>query len=122
MGGVASGVTGIFMAPVKGARNEGVGGFFKGVGKGLVGAVVKPVMGVTEGVTAVVQGASNATDGKIVKHAQKRRRRAIPLLPRSGRTERGSRSPPLRRDRRRTAAPSSRPPLPPHRWDSRYFT
>ncbi len=85
IGGVASGVGGIFMAPVKGARTEGVGGFFKGVGKGLVGAVVKPVMGVTEGVTAVVQGASNATDGKIVRHRFKRLRRAIPLLPNSGR-------------------------------------
>ena len=76
IGGVASGVGGIFMAPVKGARTEGVGGFFKGVGKGLVGAGVKPVMGVT-GVTAVVQ-ASNATDGKIVRHCFKRLRRAIP--------------------------------------------
>ena len=83
-GGFASGVTGIFSAPVKGARTEGFGGFVKGVGKGLVGAVVKPVMGVTEGVTAVVQGASNATDGKIVKHTYKRPRRAIPLNPRTG--------------------------------------
>ena len=33
-GGFASGVTGIFSAPVKGARTEGFGGFVKGVGKG----------------------------------------------------------------------------------------
>ena len=40
MGGFASGVSGIFTAPVSGAKKGGVGGFFKGVGKGLVGAVV----------------------------------------------------------------------------------
>ncbi|CAN0509154.1 unnamed protein product, partial [Ectocarpus sp. 8 AP-2014] len=42
-GGLTSGVSGIFMDPVSGAKKGGVGGFFKGVGKGLVGAVVKPV-------------------------------------------------------------------------------
>ncbi len=32
-----------------------MGGFFKGVGKGLVGAVVKPVVGVTDSVISVAQ-------------------------------------------------------------------
>lgn len=54
-GGIRSGVTGIFTAPVSGAKKEGMGGFFKGVGKGLVGAVVKPVVGVTDAAVSVVQ-------------------------------------------------------------------
>lgn len=54
-GGIASGVGGIFTAPVKGAKSAGVGGFFKGVGKGLVGAVVKPVVGVSDAAVSVVQ-------------------------------------------------------------------
>lgn len=54
-GGIASGVSGIFTAPVTGAKREGMGGFFKGVGKGLVGAVVKPVVGVTDAAVSVVQ-------------------------------------------------------------------
>lgn len=31
-----------------GARKEGVGGFFKGLGKGLLGVVTKPVVGVVD--------------------------------------------------------------------------
>lgn len=54
-GGITSGVSGIFTAPVRGAKKGGVGGFFTGVGKGLVGAVVKPVVGVTDSVISVAQ-------------------------------------------------------------------
>lgn len=36
---VASGVEGVVMKPLEGAENEGAFGFFKGVGKGLVGSV-----------------------------------------------------------------------------------
>lgn len=48
-------MSGIFTAPVSGAKKGGMGGFFKGVGKGLVGAVVKPVVGVTDSVISVAQ-------------------------------------------------------------------
>lgn len=48
-------MSGIFSAPVSGAKKGGMGGFFKGVGKGLVGAVVKPVVGVTDSVISVAQ-------------------------------------------------------------------
>ncbi|KAJ3037263.1 hypothetical protein HDV00_001828 [Rhizophlyctis rosea] len=34
---VASGITGVVSKPLEGAQEEGVGGFFKGIGKGLVG-------------------------------------------------------------------------------------
>lgn len=40
---------------MSGAKKGGMGGFFKGVGKGLVGAVVKPVVGVTDSVISVAQ-------------------------------------------------------------------
>lgn len=43
--GVYDGVTGIFTQPVRGAREEGVAGFFKGVGRGLGGSVFKPGAG-----------------------------------------------------------------------------
>lgn len=35
--GVFSGVTGVVTQPLLGAESEGVSGFFKGVGKGLIG-------------------------------------------------------------------------------------
>jgi hypothetical protein len=33
------------MQPIRGAKKDGVGGFFKGVGKGLGGAILKPGAG-----------------------------------------------------------------------------
>lgn len=56
--GFKSGVTGLVSKPMEGASKEGVGGFFKGMGLGLIGAAVKPVMGLTEGVTSVAHGIS----------------------------------------------------------------
>eukprot|EP00903_Cladosiphon_okamuranus_P017946 g16513.t1 len=73
-GGFASGVSGIFSAPVTGAKKDGMGGFFKGVGKGLVGAVVKPVVGVTDSVISVAQGISNeAENAQRQEHLRPRR-------------------------------------------------
>ena len=37
------------------AKKNGVQGFFRGVGLGLMGAALKPVMGVTDGLTSVVR-------------------------------------------------------------------
>ena len=34
--------------PVEGAMDEGVGGFFKGVGKGVVGLVARPTGGIVD--------------------------------------------------------------------------
>mgnify|MGYP001307696022 CR=1 FL=1 len=44
--GTFEGITGIVTKPVKGARSGGVSGFFKGLGKGLIGLPVKPIVGV----------------------------------------------------------------------------
>lgn len=42
------GVTGIVTKPVRGAKEGGVGGFFKGVGKGAIGLVARPAAGVVD--------------------------------------------------------------------------
>lgn len=42
------GVTGVFTKPISGAREEGVEGFFKGMGKGVVGLVTRPAAGVID--------------------------------------------------------------------------
>jgi len=46
--GVFDGVTGVFVKPFEGAKQQGVEGFFKGVGKGVVGLVTRPTSGVID--------------------------------------------------------------------------
>ena len=45
--------------PIKGAQDDGVVGFFKGVGKGLVGVVAKPTAGVVDFASNTLQGIGN---------------------------------------------------------------
>lgn len=45
---MVDGVTGVFTKPIDGAREEGVEGFFKGMGKGVVGLVTRPASGVID--------------------------------------------------------------------------
>jgi len=58
---VTSAVEGIVMKPIEGAETEGAIGFFKGIGKGLVGAVTKPVVGVFDLASNVSEGIRNTT-------------------------------------------------------------
>ncbi|KAJ7706184.1 vacuolar protein sorting-associated protein 13 [Mycena rosella] len=58
---VASAMEGVLMKPIEGAESEGAFGFFKGVGKGLVGAVTKPVVGVFDLAANVSEGIRNTT-------------------------------------------------------------
>lgn len=58
---VSSAMEGVFMKPIEGAESEGAFGFFKGVGKGLVGAVTKPVVGVFDLASNVSEGIRNTT-------------------------------------------------------------
>ena len=53
--GVTSGMSGLVTKPFEEARKSGVKGFFRGVGLGLIGAAVKPVMGFTDGLTSVAR-------------------------------------------------------------------
>ncbi|XP_058157611.1 intermembrane lipid transfer protein VPS13A isoform X2 [Dasypus novemcinctus] len=60
--GFVSGITGIVTKPIKGAQKEGAAGFFKGVGKGLVGAVARPTGGIIDMASSTFQGIKRATD------------------------------------------------------------
>lgn len=46
--GILGGATGIFKQVYEGGSNDGVQGVFSGIGKGLLGAVTKPVVGVLD--------------------------------------------------------------------------
>lgn len=46
--GVFDGVTGVITKPIDGAKSDGVGGFFKGLGKGAVGLVARPTAGIVD--------------------------------------------------------------------------
>ncbi len=54
--GLISGLAGIIMDPVRGARREGLKGFFKGVGKGVVGVFTKTAVGTLDLVSITFRG------------------------------------------------------------------
>ncbi|XP_032873462.1 vacuolar protein sorting-associated protein 13A isoform X1 [Amblyraja radiata] len=60
--GFVSGITGIVTKPIKGAQKEGAVGFFKGIGKGLVGAVARPAGGIIDLASSTFQGIRRATE------------------------------------------------------------
>lgn len=55
-------MTGLVSKPIEEASKTGIHGFFKGLGLGLIGAAVKPVIGLSDGLTSVAQGISNQVD------------------------------------------------------------
>ena len=57
--GFVSGVSGLVNRPVEGAMKSGFSGFLHGIGVGLVGAAVKPLLGFADGVTSVASGIHN---------------------------------------------------------------
>nr|XP_012773474.2 vacuolar protein sorting-associated protein 13A isoform X2 [Maylandia zebra] len=60
--GFVSGITGIVTKPIKGAQKEGAAGFFKGVGKGLVGAVARPTGSIIDMASSTFQGIKRAAE------------------------------------------------------------
>lgn len=60
--GIFDGVTGVAMKPIEGAREEGVGGFFKGVGKGVVGLVARPTGGVIDFASGTFDSVKRVTE------------------------------------------------------------
>lgn len=60
-GGLVRGVTGVLTKPIKGAQQGGVEGFFKGMAQGAVGLVVKPFVGVADGIASASEGLKNTT-------------------------------------------------------------
>jgi len=59
MSGFTSGMSGLVTRPFEEARKTGASGFLKGIGLGLLGALVKPVMGLTDGAASVASGIQN---------------------------------------------------------------
>ena len=57
-----AGVTTLVAAPVMGAREGGAEGFAKGLGIGIIGAIVLPVTGAVVGIKETVHGAMNTPD------------------------------------------------------------
>lgn len=77
--GVKSGALGIVEQPAMYASRHGPVGFLKGVGKAIIGAVVKPVVGLGDGFVLVMNHMSDATSKQQVFHKiPKRLRRALP--------------------------------------------
>lgn len=55
------GLSGLVSRPYKGAKKDGVQGFFSGFGKGLVGAVAAPVVGALGAVSLVSESVESST-------------------------------------------------------------
>ncbi|KAF8453095.1 hypothetical protein BGX38DRAFT_1249760 [Terfezia claveryi] len=55
------GVTGLGRKPLEGAEREGALGFFKGIGKGVVGLATKPAIGIFDLASNVTEGIRNTT-------------------------------------------------------------
>ncbi|KAL8570903.1 hypothetical protein ACOMHN_023576 [Nucella lapillus] len=60
--GVGLGFSGIVLDPVKGAHDDGVEGFFKGIGKGILGLLTKPTGGVIDMVSMAFDGLRRAAE------------------------------------------------------------
>lgn len=61
--GFLEGVTGVVKAPIRGAEKHGFEGFAKGIGKGLLGLLVKPIIGISDGFTDVMIGVKGSVEG-----------------------------------------------------------
>jgi len=78
--GFLDGVTGVVQAPIRGAEKRGLEGFAKGIGKGLLGLLVKPIIGISDGFTDVMIGVKGTVDGaggQLQQLTQVRPRRAL---------------------------------------------
>eukprot|EP00931_Biecheleriopsis_adriatica_P043306 TRINITY_DN24759_c0_g1_i1.p1 TRINITY_DN24759_c0_g1~~TRINITY_DN24759_c0_g1_i1.p1 ORF type:complete len:2476 (+),score=500.29 TRINITY_DN24759_c0_g1_i1:515-7429(+) len=82
---LASGLEGtldIVRKPIEGAREGGSRGFVKGVGRGIAGTVVKPVVGVGQAASDIIAGISStaAPESEAKKRRRKRYRCRQPRL------------------------------------------
>jgi vacuolar protein sorting-associated protein 13A/C len=61
---IGSGVVGVVKQPYKETKKSGIGGFFKGVGKGFAGLIVKPVSGTFDLISKTSEGVKATAKGK----------------------------------------------------------
>jgi hypothetical protein len=59
--GIFRGISGVVLEPVRGAREDGVRGFFTGISRGITGLYVKPFVGAVDLVTRSAEGLKNTT-------------------------------------------------------------
>nr|P87319.2 RecName: Full=Intermembrane lipid transfer protein vps1301; AltName: Full=Vacuolar protein sorting-associated protein 13a [Schizosaccharomyces pombe 972h-] len=71
--GVRSGVRGLALQPIIGARRNGLPGLVKGLGKGLVGFTTKPLVGLFDFASSISEGARNTTTVFDERHIEKLR-------------------------------------------------
>ncbi len=77
--GLRSGALGIVEQPTRYASKHGPVGFVKGVGKAVIGAIVKPLVGVGDAAALLMNHVSDATSKKqVLPKIPKRLRRALP--------------------------------------------
>jgi len=60
--GFVDGATGVVTKPIEGAKEEGVGGFIKGMGKGVVGLAARPTGGIVDFVSGTFDSVKRATE------------------------------------------------------------
>ncbi|GAW82111.1 hypothetical protein, conserved [Plasmodium gonderi] len=70
----------IVTKPIEGAQKEGVGGFFKGIGKGVAGSLVKPLDKVGQAVSDVTRGIKAEVSKPIGGHKYKTKRHRKPRM------------------------------------------
>ena len=70
LNGIASGVTGLVVKPIQGAKSGGIKGFIKGAYKGASGLVVKPISGALDFFSKTSEGIKN-TAGPQQKRVKK---------------------------------------------------
>lgn len=81
--GVVRGVADVVRNPIKGAKKDGLSGFAKGVGTGLIGVVVKPVDGAVGLASDTFAGIANVAEGG-GGAVQPRKQREARYIPASG--------------------------------------
>ena len=76
--GLIDGASGVVQAPIRGARRDGIGGFLRGVGEGLVGAVVRPTTGVAEFVNRPLVAIADMSSSVELQVMRRRNSRCFP--------------------------------------------
>lgn len=60
--GVVLGISGVVVKPIAGAQQDGVEGFFRGLGRGIMGLITKPALGVIDSVAMACDGIRRTVD------------------------------------------------------------
>lgn len=70
--GLTGGIFGLVKSPFEGAAKGGVSGFFKGLGQGIIGTVMKPAAGIVDAFSSTTSGIGLIAKKKVAKNLSKR--------------------------------------------------